>query len=167
MEEDKRKELPPELPDAISRAYLRHHDYLVKYAQRRGFSKDAAEDLVQETFLRVCQDPKQLLASRNAHSWLLGVLKHRIAHLKNDLQHAEQLKAELQIHYTEQYEDQLPLRLTYGGIIPEKDLELLIMYGVEGYSYAELCAKFGMEEPACRKQIERARKRFRKADGED
>ena len=167
MEEEKRKELPPELSDAISRAYLRYHNYLVKYARRRGFSRDAAEDLVQETFLRVCQDPKQLLASRNAHSWLLGVLKHRIAHLKNDLQHAEQLQAELEIHYTEQYEYQLALRLIYGGVISEKDLELLIMYGVEGYTYAELCARFNMEEPACRKQIERARKRFRKADRED
>lgn len=167
MEEEKRKELPPELSDAISRAYLRYHNYLVKYARRRGFSRDAAEDLVQETFLTVCQDPKQLLACRNTQSWLLGVLKHRIAHLKNDLQHAERLQAELEIHYTEQYEDQLALRLIYGGVISEKDLELLILYGVEGYTYAELCARFGMEEPACRKQIERARKRFRKALGED
>lgn len=167
MEEEKRKELPAEMSEAVAQAYLRYHDYLVKYAQRRGFSADAAEDLVQETFLRVCKDPKQLLTCRKASSWLLGVLKHRIAHLKNDLQHAEQLQAELEIHYSEQYEDQLALRLIYGGIISEKDLELLILYGVEGYTYTELCAKFGIEEPACRKQIERARKRFRNALGED
>lgn len=167
MEKEKRKELPAELSEAVAQAYLRYHDYLVKYARRRGFSEDAAEELVQETFLCVCKDPKQLLACRKASSWLLGVLKHRIAHFKNELQHAEQLQEELKVHCSDQYKDQLSLRLIYGGIISEKDLELLILYGVEGYTYVELSARFGMEESACRKQIERARKRFRKALGED
>lgn len=167
MEEDKGKGLPPELSDVIAQVYQRYHDYLVSYAQQRGLSKYTAEDMVHETFLRICENPEKLLASRKESSWLLGILKHRIEHLQRDLQYAEQLKEELTIRSSDQYEDQLALRLIYGGIISEKELDMLVMYGAEGFTYDDLCAKYSLEEPTCRKQIERARKRIRKALGED
>ena len=167
MEDEKRKKLPAEELDPVSEAFLKYHDYLVNYAQQKGFSMDTAEDLVQEVFLRVWENPEKLMACRKKSSWLLGILKHRIEHLQRDTQYAEQLQSELETLSSDQYEDQLALRLIYGGIISDKDLELLILYGTEGFSYKDLCARFGLEEPACRKQIERARKRFRKALEED
>lgn len=144
-----------------------YHDLLVKYALQKGFSADTAEDLVQEVFLRVCKKPEKLRECRRMSVWLLGILKHCIEHLHRDTKYAEQLQSELERVYSEQYEDQLSLRLIYGGIISEKDLEFLVLYGTEGFSYKDLCKRFGMEEPACRKSIQRARKRFRKALGED
>ena len=151
----------------VSETFLTYHDYLLNYALNKGFSKDVADDLVQEIFLRVCEKPEMLLTCGKMSSWLLGILKHRIKHLLRDTQYAEQLKTELELHYSDQYEDQLALRLIYGGIISEKDLDLLILYGAEGFEYRDLCARYDLEEPTCRKQIQRARKRFRKALGED
>ena len=167
MDEEKRNPLPAETSDIVSEAFLKYHDYLVNYAQQKGFSKDTADDLVQEVFLRVWEKPDKYINSEKKSSWLLGILKHRIAHLQRDTQYAEQLQTELAQLCSEKYEDQLALRLIYGGIVSDKDLELLILYGTEGFSYQDLCARFGINEATCRKNIERARNRFRKALGED
>lgn len=167
MEGEKREGLPSDLSDVISQAFKRYHDYLVKYAQQKGIGMDAAEDLVQEVFLRVLEKPEKYIECGMKASWLLGILKHLIEHLQRDAQYAEQLQAELALRYSDRSEDPLALRLIYGGIISDKDLELLILYGVEGFTYRDLCARFGIEEPACRKQIQRARERFRRALGED
>lgn len=167
MDDKRRKQLPAEESDPVSEAFLMYHDYLVNYAQQKGFSMDTAEDLVQEVFLSVWKNQEKFIACRKKSSWLLGILKHRIKHLQRDTQYAEQLQSELEKLSSNQYEDQLALRLIYGGIVSDKDLEFLILYGAEGFSYKDLCTRFNMEEPACRKQIERARKRFRKALEED
>ena len=122
---------------------------------------------MQEVFLIIVQNPDKFLGSTNRVSWLISTLKHRIEHLKRDAQYASLLQTELEKLYSEHHEDQLALKLVYSGFIDEKDFELLIQYGVEGCSYDELCARFGMEEANCRKHIQRARARFRKALGED
>lgn len=167
MEGSERKWPPEEISAAIADAFQRYHDYLLDIAQQRGCSKYAAEDMVQEVFLIVVQNPDKFLDSTNRISWLISTLNHRIKHLKRDAQYASQLQVELEKLYSEHHEDQLALKLVYSGIIDERDFELLILYAVEGYSYEELSSRTGLEEANCRKHIQRARERFRKALGED
>ncbi len=122
---------------------------------------------MHEVFLIVLEKPEKFLECTNRGAWLFTTMKHRIEHLKRDAQYALQLQMELEKMYTEGREDQLSLKLIYGGIINEKDLDLLIHYSAGRCSYDELSKWYGIEEGTCRKRVQRARERLRKALGED
>lgn len=155
--------LPEEISATVTEAYDKYHHYLLDFARRRGCTEDVAEDLVHEVFIVVLENPKKFLECRNKAAWLFSTMKHRIEHLKRDEQYALRLQTELEKLYTEGYENQLSLKLIYGGIISEKDLELLIHYSSGRCSYNELSKQFGMEPATCRKHVQRARERLRKA----
>lgn len=55
-----------------------HGDYLFRYAFRRVQSRQAAEDLVQETFLSALQGFAGFKRRSSERTWLLGILKHKI-----------------------------------------------------------------------------------------
>ena len=63
---------PPEWVD-------RYGDYLFRYAMLRLRDRPAAEDMVQETFLAALKDRGTFSGDSSEATWLVGVLKHKIA----------------------------------------------------------------------------------------
>jgi RNA polymerase sigma-70 factor, ECF subfamily len=57
----------------------RFGDYLFRYATLRVRDSSAAEDLVQETFLAALKDPGSFSGGSSEATWLVGILKHKIA----------------------------------------------------------------------------------------
>jgi len=57
----------------------RHGDYLFRYAMLRLRDRSTAEDLVQETFLAGIKDRKSFSGNSSESTWLVGILKHKIA----------------------------------------------------------------------------------------
>jgi RNA polymerase sigma-70 factor (ECF subfamily) len=55
-----------------------HGDYLFRYARRRLFSDELAEDAVQETFLAALKAQERFSGSSTERTWLTGILKHKI-----------------------------------------------------------------------------------------
>lgn len=53
-------------------------DYLFAYARRRLRSNEAAEDLVQETFLAAISANGSFAGNSSEKTWLTGILKHKI-----------------------------------------------------------------------------------------
>ncbi len=56
-----------------------HGDALYAYALRRVRDQDTAEDLVQETLLAGLRARDQYARRSNVRTWLIGILKHKIA----------------------------------------------------------------------------------------
>lgn len=56
-----------------------HGDYLYNYAISRLFSKDLAEDILQETFLFAYQDREKFSGKSSERTWLIAILKRKIA----------------------------------------------------------------------------------------
>ena len=54
-------------------------DYLYSYAMSKLFSKDLAEDLLQETFLSAFQSKDNFKGNSNEKTWLVSILKRKIA----------------------------------------------------------------------------------------
>jgi RNA polymerase sigma-70 factor (ECF subfamily) len=57
----------------------RYGDYLFRYAMLRLRDRPAAEDMVQETFLAGLKDRGTFSGDSSEATWLVGVLKHKIA----------------------------------------------------------------------------------------
>jgi RNA polymerase sigma-70 factor (ECF subfamily) len=57
----------------------RYGDYLFRYAMLRLRDRSAAEDMVQETFLAALKDRGTYSGDSSEATWLVGVLKHKIA----------------------------------------------------------------------------------------
>jgi RNA polymerase sigma-70 factor (ECF subfamily) len=57
----------------------RYGDYLFRYAMLRLRDRPAAEDVVQETFLAALKDRGTYSGDSSEATWLVGVLKHKIA----------------------------------------------------------------------------------------
>jgi RNA polymerase sigma-70 factor (ECF subfamily) len=56
----------------------RHGDYLFRYALARLRRREAAEDLVQETFLAALGARERFAGGSSERSWLVGILKRKI-----------------------------------------------------------------------------------------
>ena len=56
----------------------RHGDFLYSYALLRLGQSEAAEDLVQETFLAALRGREQFQGASSERTWLTGILKHKI-----------------------------------------------------------------------------------------
>ena len=55
-----------------------HGDYLFRYARRRLFSDELAEDAVQETLLAALKASEKFSGASSERTWLTGILKHKI-----------------------------------------------------------------------------------------
>ena len=167
MEGEKDNNLPLNATDLISALYLKYHDNLEKYARRIGYTKEEAEDLVQDTFAVVVQKWETLLESESRQAWIFGILRKCMGHLNRDAQYASRLQEMLEWQLPGVNEDQLDLVTSYRGIVSDEDLELLIQHCANKVSYESLSRKYGISEPACRKRVQRARERFRQTVGKD
>jgi len=167
LEGEKSTNLPQNAVDLISALYLEYHDGLEKYAQRIGFSKEDAEELVQDTFAVVVQKWDIFMASESRLSWIFGILRRCMGRLNRDEQYASRLQEQLKLYSSGVQEDRLDLVTLYRGIVSDDELELLILHYVEKVSYESLSRRLNKSEPACRKQIQRIREKCRKALGED
>lgn len=60
-----------------------HGDFLFRFALSRVHSRDAAEDLVQETFLAALHAQDRFVGGSTERTWLVGILKRKtIDHLR-------------------------------------------------------------------------------------
>ena len=65
----------------------RYGDYLFRYAMLRVRDRSAAEDLVQETFLAALKGKETFSGGSSEATWLVGILKHKIADRFRHLAH--------------------------------------------------------------------------------
>ena len=167
MEGENGNFLPQDAAELISELYLQCHDGLAKYAQRIGYTKEEAEDLVQDTFEVVVRKYETLLASNNRRSWIFGILRRCMGRFNRDTQYTLRLFEKLKLQSSGANEDRLDIVTLYRGIVSDEELELLILHFVKKCSYESLALKYGISEPTCRKRVQRARERLRQALGED
>src|SRR6188768_927125 len=55
-----------------------HGDYLYRFALMRVRDPEAAQDLVQETFVAAIRASDRFQGTSSLRSWLAGILKHKI-----------------------------------------------------------------------------------------
>lgn len=147
----------------LSKLYEEYFDYLVDYAQSNGFSPDVAADLVQDTYTVALQKAVDLYNATSQRAWLIVTLRNLAGNHQKNIMYAQKLQQILAANYSDQSPADLPPSVLYKNMIDAEDLDILIRYWVNGDTAKMIAADLGLKEEACKKRIQRAKARFKKA----
>jgi RNA polymerase sigma-70 factor, ECF subfamily len=159
--------------DAVFDAYRRRvYGYLVRMTRRR----DVAEDLLQETFLRLAQHATRLAEDTRLAPWLFTVA-HRLVvswaraqavrmQLAGDLPAHEPAGGERTPHEAlAASQAQAALERAFAQLAPAHR-EVALLVGVEGLQPSEVAEILGQRPEAVRQRLARARAQLAAALGE-
>jgi len=124
----------------------------------------AAEDAVQETFVRVVRQRKSYDPPRPFTPWFFRILRNACL----DAQRKRERERRRMLEFAETAAPEAPpsrapeLLELVQALAPE-DRELLVLRLVQGLSFRELAAHFGCSEAAAKKRGQRALARLREA----
>jgi RNA polymerase sigma-70 factor, ECF subfamily len=157
-------------PAAVEALFERHHGPLHRFFHRLSASPAAAEDLVQETFLRLLKYPHSFRPGGSFRAWLFGVARRAAAdHFRrasrwkraaSDLQEPVD-EAPLPPQKIEADERLARLHRALERISTE-DREVLLLARYEDLSAAELAEALGCSNGAARVRVHRALTRLRR-----
>jgi RNA polymerase sigma factor (sigma-70 family) len=159
--------------DAVFAGYRRRlYSYLVRMTRRR----DVAEDLLQETFLRLAQNATKLEPETRLGAWLFTVA-HRLVvswtraqavrnQLAGDLPAREAAHDERSpLEALADSQAQLALERAFAAL-PPAYREVALLVGVEGLAPAEVAQILGQKPDAIRQRLARARTQLAEALGD-
>ena len=131
----------------------------------------AADDAVQETFLRVVRRRDQYRRSRPLANWFYAILRNvckdmlrrrgRQMRAMQDLAANRDLRAATAAAPSTDSTDELLARL------PQGDRTVLLLRIVEQLSFRDVAAALGISQEAAKKRAQRALRRLRKLSGAD
>jgi RNA polymerase sigma-70 factor (ECF subfamily) len=158
--------------DAVFAAYKRRvYGYLVRMTRRR----DVAEDLLQETFLRLAQHARSLAADTRLGAWLFTVAHRLVVSWARAQQVRAQLAGELPsepvgnerspLEAIADSQQQLALERAFAAL-PPAYREVALLVGVEGMQPIEVADILGLRADAVRQRLARARAQLAETLGE-
>ena len=149
----------------IEQLYREMYTRLCFYAKNALGSRTLAEEVVQDTFRIACIKPDSLMNSQNPHGWLINTLKNVIrnrqrteARLSNALLVAMSVcepQAKANVETAE-------FHAAYSDALGKDDFQLLINIVIRKYSMLEAAEELGISVEACKKRVQRAKKKLQK-----
>jgi RNA polymerase sigma-70 factor, ECF subfamily len=144
-----------------------HVDRLYRAARSLTGSREEAEDLVQETFLRVLQKPR-LLRSDDDLGYLLRVLRNTFISMRRTSSRRPQTGASPEVlefiedRHSLQPQDQLELSEVYAAIseLPPDFRDAVVAIDVVGLSYREAARALRVREATVTTRLHRGRQRI-------
>lgn len=158
--------------DQVFAAYRRRlYGYLVRMTRRR----DTAEDLLQETFLRLAQHATRLAAETRLGPWLFTVAHRLVVSWARARAVRDQLAGDLPrrevahdhrspLEAIADSQAQLALEQALATLAPSYR-EVALLVGVEGLSPTEVAGILGCRPDAVRQRLARARTQLAEALG--
>lgn len=156
--------LTGEQTEAIRMLHEEMHHPLYAYALSALKNPSIAEEAVQDVFQTACTDPQSLLTSASPKGWLMEVLKRVILEIRRtQMRLSRIIVSSISL---DELEVAAPgtdptFYLECVDYIGERDFELLKMVYLEGRSMLELSKMLGISVEACKKRVQRSRKKLR------
>ncbi len=150
----------------IETLYYEMFYQLLAYAQSALSDRSLAEEAIQDTFGIACAKIEDLTSSPNPKGWIMNTLKYVIKNMRRTRAQLNQLLIPYIAHEAgiagAKYDDDLT-DITYGDIIGSKDYDLLKKIVIEKYSMVEAANEICITVEACKKRVQRAKKKLQKA----
>ena len=149
---------------AIENLYMEMYSQLFIYASNALTNRAVAEEAVQDTFRIACSKADDLLGSENPKGWLVNTLKYVIQNIRRSQSRLEAMLAsafpvEGPPYSSEETDPEF--RSIYSGLIDEDEYRLLEMIVLKGYTMLDAAQEFGISLEACKKRVQRAKKKLR------
>lgn len=149
---------------SFRKLYRRHTPALYGLALRlTGGSEAAAQDAVQDTWIRACKTLGGFEWRSSLRTWLMGILINRLRELNRDCQRRSE----------EELSNQCSLSTTAGQTGERVDLEqaiarlpagyrqVLVLHDAEGYTHDEISALLEVSVGTSKSQLHHARRTIR------
>ena len=163
---------------SFSQTALEHLDSLYGYALILTRNQTAAEDLVQETYLRAVRAFGQLMANSNLKSWLFVVMRNawlnQLRHNRSGPRFVELNEEEVgfvhendRVHedphvvYLRKMERE-QIRAAIADL-PELYREIIVLRDLDGFSYQEIATMLSCPAGTVMSRLGRARAKLRRA----
>ncbi len=154
--------------EAIYKAFRpRIFSYLVRLSHRR----DIAEDLLEETFLRLVARARDLRCDTSLAAWLFTVARNlHVSWRRHNALHEDRIfdltpswpvpdRGETPFEATARSETERRLEMALARL-GLQDREVLLLVAVEGLTPSETASVLGLAPEAVRKRLQRARERL-------
>lgn len=150
---------------AIEKYYHEMFYPLSAYAKSALNERMLAEEAVQDTFRIACAKADNLLSSPNPKGWLLNTLKNVIHNAIRSRAYLNSLVVS-SIDFDETIvsgdEDAPDLDFMYSDITDNEDYKLLKKIALDKYTMLEAAQELGISVEACKKRVQRAKKKLKK-----
>ena len=151
--------------DWIGQLYHENFKPLYRYAKNALNDPSIAEEATQEVFCLACVKSEELSQSNNPQGWLMNTLKNLIRSTKREQAKLKRLvimsldeeESDLLATYDEEDID-----ILLGDVSPLEDFQILKMIVLNGYSMKEAADEYGISLEACKKRVQRIKKRLQK-----
>ena len=146
----------------FKKLYIDNHNIMLKYARNFFNNREIAEDVVQNTFLVALENVDNVINSANPGGWLMNTLRNIIG----DVYRSQKRLLDIYVQFDENRiatDFTSDPRIEYKGIVGEEDLDLLFQVYCNGMTYQEAADNLGISISACKKRIQRAKKKFKHA----
>ena len=143
--------------------FLTHSRDLRGYAVSLGFRGDAADDLLQETFLVAIRRYDALRGCASPKAYLIRILRNVVGYRLRSMKYAEGLAERLRERSAEEYRDDVAAEILYRGLVSDGELWLLLRHYRDGVPQKELAAELGVELGALKMRLKRAREHLKAA----
>ena len=162
----------------FGQAALEHLDSLYGYALTMTRDQTAAEDLVQETYLRAVRAFGQFLPNSNLKSWLFVIMRNawlnELRHTRSGPRFVELDSEEREFVYQNDRLSEDPhvvylrklereqIRVAIDDL-PELYREIIVMRDLEGFSYQEIATMLSCPAGTVMSRLGRARAKLRRS----
>lgn len=149
--------------ETVEKLYKEMYPALHAYARRVLEDSALAEEAIQDAFCIACARRDQFLTSPNPQGWIMLTLKHV---MQNTLRAQAKLKALLALDAGAKQASGEPelmsVDLLFCDVSDSEDFRLLKQIALERCTILELSEELGVSVEACKKRVQRARKRLQK-----
>lgn len=153
----------------VAGIYEQFHQSLLSYIRSKVRSKEDAEDILQNVFVKISSNVSKLQEHEKLKSWIYTITRNAII----DYYRANSNNKRIAI--TEDFEKTLPetesLDATGGldqcvnsmvSLLPEEYRNIIIDSEIAGIRQKELAEKYNMAYPSLRSRVQRGRERLKK-----
>lgn len=147
----------------VEKLYKEMYPVLNTYAIRVLKDSNLAEEAIQDAFCIACAKREQFLSSENPQGWLMLTLKNVMQNMQRSLAKQKRLISLGDGScVAADASDNISVDLLFGDVSESADFQLLKRIAIDQYSIVELAEELGVSVEACKKRVQRARKRLRK-----
>lgn len=143
--------------------YREMYPTLYAYALRILKDHALAEEAIQDTFCIACAKREQALSNPKPRGWLMLTLKHV---MQNMLRAQRKVQRLLFLTAGEEQPAEAPelldVDVLFGDVSDSEDFRLLKRIALDQCTIVELAQDLGISVEACKKRVQRARKRLQK-----
>lgn len=147
----------------LEQIYREMYPTLYAYALRILKDHALAEEAIQDTFCIACAKRGQVLSTPKPQGWIMLTLKHV---MQNMLRSQRKLQKLLFLTASEELSvdspELLDVDVLFGNVSDSEDFRLLKRISLEQCTIVELAQDLGISVEACKKRVQRARKRLQK-----